>query len=116
MSNTIVVCLRCGTPLISTLKFSKAEWFCAACAEPFGLIEGKRVLLNYKLEVRYDEAVTWFDEQAVGAIAIGERRTDCPQCDTGDDHLNHVDDETRKASEEAYKRLLLGMPTPLASK
>lgn len=99
--------MHCGTPLVPTMKFSKAEYYCRECGETFGMFDGfERTPVTPELSAAMEENIAWFRDASKDLIARGMRRRDCAQCEAGEYHSEHCGDEAIRRSDEAYRRLL----------
>lgn len=99
----VAVC--CGTPLIWTFMFSKAEWFCRVCRTPFPMLNTERVDVTAELLLAKEENERWFDDIAKDCIPYRSRLCNCAKCDGGEDHLDHATDDEIERSGLAYQRL-----------
>ncbi len=51
----IKVCVNDGEPLVSDMSVPGTEWICVRCAQRYGLLDGKSVVLTPQLEERWTE-------------------------------------------------------------
>ncbi len=100
MSNkSIAVC--CGFPMINTMIWSCAEYFCAKCGANKGILDPDMVELTPQLQAAKNHLQAAFDNVAKDCIAIGMRKRNCPQC-ADQDHLHHATPEERQKSKAAF--------------
>ena len=106
-----VVC-QCGNPLISTMLFSGAEFFCCECKAMVGFINAERVdNPSEELIEKHRTDLAWFREAARDYIPTGDRLSTCEKCRNGEgDHIDHVTEEQLQKSREARTRILTEKP------
>lgn len=108
-----MVCHRDGNPLISTLIFSQAEWFCMECRNAYGLMNVDREPWTEELQQKLDEQKAEFEELRKDCIPHGSYRRDCDQCMCRGEfnnkprtpHIEHASAEAKQASKVAYSKL-----------
>jgi len=106
---TIELKIHCGTPMISTLMFSGAEFYCIRCGKTQGIFGSAGILpWTAKLgeEAKLNKGI--FNQIAAACIPVGCRFPKCKKCD-GQDHLLHASNEALNKSSEAYKLLAGGI-------
>ena len=109
MGDRIAVC--CGTPLVSTVMFSGAEFFCVKCASTIPLFNAERVDSTPELVKEKESNVAWFRETASDYIPPGCWKSSCGKCNRGGEHhIDHATDEEKKRSEVARQNLMSGKP------
>jgi len=105
-SVAIKVCLNCETPLVPTMVFSGAEWFCMKCRQEFPLFNCERVLRTEELNTKLNVLTEEFVSIAKDCIPRGSRRADCAKCTVRSEyHLEHATLEQLERSKEAYVKL-----------
>lgn len=101
-------CPSCETPLISTMAFPGAEFYCLECGNhvgyvmPLGKEETPEILAAYEaLKAEWDEHI------AGKLIAPGSWRIGCPSCESGtrEQHSLHATEAERLADGEAREWL-----------
>lgn len=95
----------CGEPLISTMAFSKYEFYCLCCGRHYGFFDPLPGTPTPELEIRMEELQAEWDEIAPALIGGGQMLDGCGQCRGGEPHLRHATDAERRAYEEALELL-----------
>ena len=105
---SIAVC--CDTPLVSTMIFSKAEWYCIKCRTALPLFNAERINWTPELEKKSEANDKWFREVTAGYIPPRCFMRDCQKCDTSRDeyHIDHATKEELEKSKTAYANLHKG--------
>lgn len=91
--------VHCGVPLIPTMVFRKAEFYCLECGAALGMFSPMTSKATPELHAKYDELKAEWDEHASGVVPNHEFwRSDCPRCSgDGEPHPLHMTDEEREA-------------------
>lgn len=97
----------CGLPLVSTLLFSGAEWYCSKCCNTYGFFDVPRVVdANPKIKAQHTTLTDKFHELANACVPRGCYMKDCARCKANDgEHHTHLTDDEREASDAAYQKL-----------
>ena len=97
----------CGLPLISTLLFSGAEWYCSKCCNTYGFFDVPRVAdATPKIKAQNKALADKFHELSKSCVPRGCYMKDCARCKANDgDHTAHLTDDEALASGAAYKKL-----------
>lgn len=98
----IACCPHDGAPLIATFVWAKAEFYCLDCGRRYGWLSptpGDGPALEAKLAEYQAE----WDEHAGPHLRLidSARFQDCPKCQEGQDHMEHLTDQERVADGEA---------------
>ena len=106
---TIELKIHCGTPMVGTLMFGGAEFYCVKCGETQGVF-GPAVTVPWTAKLGEEGKLNQnvFRKIAAVCIPVGCRFPKCKKCD-GQDHLLHASNEELNKSSEAYKRLAGGI-------
>lgn len=101
----IAVC--CGTPLVCTMMFSGAEWYCIKCQTFLPLFDAERIDWTPGLAQEQEENKDWFYEVTADYMPLTAYRSGCENCDpsTGEHHIDHATDEEKEKSKAAYTKL-----------
>ena len=101
----------CGEPLVGTMIFPGAEYFCTVCHSSYGMFGAPgRADATPEMLARHEELRMQFKAIAKDCIPPRSQKQDCPQC-TGDDyHLIHATEAEIEASDAAYKALMRMAP------
>lgn len=98
---SICVCPRCKNPLISTMAFAHAEWFCLECRWMGGIFDNKAIDSTPALEEKKKADTEKFNLHRPNLWMGGERVAGCAKCEngkTGERHIHHLtDDEIQKS-------------------
>lgn len=103
----VATCLTDGAPLVSTIAFRYAEFYCLECGTSTGIFgpavkgEDETPELLAKMEAATAEWVTLAD----GLIPEGGRLKDCSCCEKGEDHVVHARESELEAHDAARRRL-----------
>ena len=112
-SNPIKFGMCCGTPLVATLLFSGAEYYCVRCGSTYGLFDVPIKIETPELREENHRNVEAFHSVAKGAIARNSLHHDCEKCNApgrpNGYHHQHATSEQAAASEEAYAALKGGI-------
>lgn len=106
-TRSIALCPRDGAPLISTIAFPKAEFYCLDCGGRFGFFDPDSGEPTPELRDRLEAAEAQWDEH-VGDRLIPPRswRIDCDLCAPHTEyHAEHATEQERAA--DAAARLWL---------
>ena len=97
----------CGLPLISTLLFRGAEWYCSKCCNTYGFFDVPRVAdATPKIKAQNKALADKFHELSKSCVPRGCYMKDCARCKANDgDHTAHLTDDEALASGAAYKKL-----------
>lgn len=104
-------CPRCKepTPLISTMAFRKAEFYCLECGGHFGFLAPRAFDPTPELNARYDSLKAEWDEHVKPRLRIMRGWwEDCDRCIIGHNdatHDLHATDEEREAHDAALEWL-----------
>jgi len=105
----------CGTPLVSTMIFSGAEFYCIKCASTYGIFGvPNRAEKTEALTKAYDKNRQLLYKIAANFIPHNCYINSCDKCENGPEgrkhgyHHQHATDEQRKLSDAAYQVLLAG--------
>lgn len=99
------VCPSCDEPLIMTMAWRKAEFYCINCGAHSGWLDPKPVVANPELQARYDAIKAEWDVLSVGLIAQSAHYLDtCEQC-RAEPHEQHATDDEQGAHAAALDRL-----------
>lgn len=103
----MATCPNDGTPLISTLLFSGAEFYCLECGTKYGFLSPRPAEATPELDARYEQVKAEWDEITGGKlISGGVMLRDCATCTKEyEPHWNHATDEEKEAHEEALRCL-----------
>ena len=103
--------MHCGTPMVSTLMFSGAEFYCVMCGGTEGIFGGDSVESTPELEQELDENEAKFKEVAGDCIPAGCYFHKCEKCQPpgAEEHFLHASKEDLEKSDAAYKLLHGGM-------
>ncbi len=79
----LACCPRCPepTPLIGTIRFYKAEWYCLECGGRFGFLSPRTVEDTPELKARYEELQREWDDNTAGLLVEGRAPRDDHQAD-----------------------------------
>jgi hypothetical protein len=99
----MAICPRDGAPLISTLAFRKAEFYCLDCGGHFGFLSPDAAEDTPELRARYEALKSEWDEHAGSKLlADGGWYEDCERCEPGGEpHTAHAAAEELAAHEAA---------------
>lgn len=103
----IAMCRRCQEPLVSTMMFRKAEFYCVNCGATYGYLEPVPATETPELLSRMDANRTEFENLAKGHIGDGAyHMDDCETCRTKHEpHLYHATPEELAEDQAARARL-----------
>lgn len=105
--SAVAMCPDCGVPLIGTVLFARAEFFCRTCRGTFGFLEPVGAPETPELLEVIERDRVWFRAMASGAIPRGGMLSACATCsETNRPHELHTTEEEWAASNKAFKRLL----------
>lgn len=94
----MAVCPRDGAPLISTMAFSGAEFYCLECGAHLGWMSPRGVESTPEVEARYESLLAEWDEHAGRKLLIRGWYGDCDRCSSHREyHTEHATDEERAA-------------------
>jgi hypothetical protein len=97
----------CGKPLVNTMIFSGAEYFCPDCKGTYGIFcSPEKVERNDANEKLQEERQETFNEMRKDCIPYGAQRIDCDKCKGRETHRQHATPEELAASDAAYAKLL----------
>ena len=99
----------CGAPLIPTMKFSGAEYYCRTCRNIYGMMVcPEEVEMTTEMQALFDADVKWFRGASKDCIPRGARYGDCDQCQHNCDepHSDHAATDALEKSRRAYAALL----------
>lgn len=99
----MATCPRDGAPLIATLVFRKAEFYCLECGARLGFLSPRAAEPTPELNARYEALQAEWDEHAGSKLNVGQWWLErCEQCKPGGEyHAEHATDEERAAHEAA---------------
>jgi len=93
-NKVIACCPNCDNPVISTIQFPRAEWFCWACKWTGGIFDAKSKDLTASNQKKLDADQKTFDKASEGYVGVGCRFTKCEKCkNNNEDHRVHWTDE-----------------------
>lgn len=96
----------CGEPLVGTMIFPKAEYFCTVCGSAYGIFGAPdRADATPELIARHKDIERKFSTIAKDCIPPGSQRVGCPECVRGAYHQDHASEEELAASDAAYAEL-----------
>jgi hypothetical protein len=105
----LAVCPGCGAPLIPTMTFPGAEFYCLECGRKLGMFSPDGVDETPERMARYEALKAEWDEHAEGKLLIPRSWKDgCPNCQLGNVqrfHVDHATDAERAAHEAAMEWL-----------
>lgn len=99
------LCPRCGEPLVSTLDFPGAEFYCLECRQRYGFLSPRPGQPTPELEARYRALQAEWDEHVAGRLLLhGGWLHDCEQCKPhAEPHHAHA---TEEEWDEHHKALM----------
>ena len=108
------IAMCCNIPLIPTLMFHKAEYFCSKCKRTYGLF-GTPDSTEETDEIlqELDSLREWFANAVSGYIPFGAMKPECDLCKSEPHHI-HMTEAEAKESDAALKRVLEEQPPKAA--
>lgn len=101
----IALCPRasCGAPLIGTMVFPRAEFYCLECGGHFGFLDPRKGEPTPELTARMEALEAEWLEHAGRKLCVLPGWFDwCEKCKAHrESHAEHATDEERKGHEEA---------------
>ncbi len=90
---------RCGAPLIATMAFPKAEFYCLECGAHLGFLDPYPAEATADLIARQEALQAEWDEHAGPKLRVGRWwLRDCGKCGVGHDyHEVHATEAEREA-------------------
>jgi hypothetical protein len=103
----IAMCRVCpNEPLVSTMLFRRAEFYCVSCGSHLGYLDPKPAEPTPELDDRAHAVQQEFDTLSKGALSLGGMHRDCSTCmEHRQPHIEHATPDELKASVAAYERL-----------
>lgn len=98
------VCRHCNAPLISTLAFPRAEFYCLECGREYGFLGPARGDDSPEMQARHDALrAEWDTLVAPFLMTPRSWRLGCDTCrgGFGPYHSEHLTDEERRGDEWA---------------
>ena len=106
---TINVCERCKSPLISTFAFMGAELYCMNCNISMDMFGGVSIPITKELKKAQKTVMAEWKKLRVHLFTGGVRMEDCKKCfpplGGGEYHSYHLIKMERKNQEKALQRL-----------
>lgn len=102
----IAICY-CGKPVVSTMHFSGAEYYCIDCGAQLGMFDAERVESTPRLDrLKANRDKKW-ESVASKLITPNSWRRSCDKCDSGkgEYHYMHTTLEEQSDNEVARKKL-----------
>ena len=101
-----LMAMCCNKPLVPTLMFSYAEFYCLHCKSTYGMLEAPQsVEVTEELNDIRTAQKKQFQELSKDCVPRGCKFQKCEQCQKGGYHSEHMTDEERRASDAAYQKL-----------
>ncbi len=101
--------IHCGTPMVPTMMFSGAEFYCISCGSTQGLFgSAPSTPETPELLEESKENQERFKKVAADCIPMGCMFPDCEKC-KHEQHLNHAGQEDLGKSDAAYNLLAGGI-------
>lgn len=103
----MATCPNDGEPLVPTMVFSQAEFYCLECGSRFGFLAPRAAKQTEELAARYKVLLAEWEENVGGRLLIaGGWRDDCEKCrPRGESHVAHAAEEERLAHVAAIEWL-----------
>lgn len=103
MADRMAVCPRDGAPLISTILFPKAEFYCLECGARLGWLDPAAAKPTSELDARYEALKAEWDEHAAPRLRVLRVWfRDCEECmKHGPYHEAHATEAEREAHDAA---------------
>lgn len=103
---TIAICPQCNNPLISTLLFAQAEWFCMGCKNTYGLFYSETVQQTPELHAKLKQDLKEFNTFKNDLYLGGEKINGCKLCrEKNEPHIRHLTEEERNKCIEARNKI-----------
>ena len=101
--------IHCGTPMVSTMMFSGAEFYCISCGSTQGIFgSAPNTPETPELIEEWQKNKERFKKVAADCIPGGGMFPDCKKCNH-EQHLSHASQEDLEKSDAAYKLLAGGI-------
>lgn len=102
----IAVCPGCGNPLIMTLHFARAEFFCMKCKATHGFLYEKYVNETPELKAKLKADTKEFNTFANDLYLGGEKIKGCVKCEHDNEpHLRHLTEEELDRCKKARAKI-----------
>jgi len=100
--------MHCGTPMIYTLIFRGAEFYCIKCGYTKGMFNIMEQVATDKLFRERKENCDLFAVASIDCIPSGTHLDSCEKCQQ-EEHRMHVGKEALDKSDSAYLALAFGL-------
>ncbi len=102
--------VHCGTPMVGTIMFSGAEFYCVKCGTSQGMFGTMDTQATPELQRELEENEKKFREVAADLIPAGAQFDKCGTCQgKKEDHRLHASHEDLEKSDKAYQKLYGGI-------
>jgi len=107
MEAMLRLCDRCEHPLISTMAFRGAEWYCPNCGMVAGMFSGHRVKVTPSRIRKHEGDLRWWAGVRKHLFIGGECLVGCPKCEAviREPHTRHLTDEEKEKQAWALAQL-----------
>ena len=102
--NRLPMC--CGTPCVSTFLFDQKELFCIRCRKSWPLFGTRSAEATDELLAERERNREEFKTMSKGAVHPRVMFDWCDECSFDSRHWDHITEEERQESREAYGRLV----------
>jgi len=108
LKTKIELSIHCGTPMVQTLMFSGAEFYCVVCGETQGIFGTRSIEETTTLLHEMKKNERYFVKIAADCIPSGSRFPECEKCNS-ENHNMHASKEDLDKSDSAYLALRFGI-------
>jgi len=96
------IAIHCGTPMVQTFMFSRAEFYCTICGTTQGIFSIVYALATAELLQERQRNKKSFAKVASACIPTGCYLPNCKKCGEGEEHSMHAPYSELVKSDLAY--------------
>lgn len=97
----IAMCPTCKVPLVCTILFSGAEFYCLDCGRTFGWFDPTPTDITPELFAECGRRVEEWEPYAKALLTGGVMKRGCEKCSHGQSHIDHATPEELEAHAKA---------------